>query len=133
MSTPSRQRTLEQERAARAWECIKKVRGDRGAYASLARGAPSAIQANGLGQTLAFWRGKGYQNGRPKSDDEEHAQLYHATSEWVMQQIAPAASDDLLAWIMGTASAGEYRRATVEAMAFLSWVKRFAEAELADE
>jgi len=36
----------------------------------------------------------------------------------------------LLEWIIKTATTEEYRRATSEAISFLIWLKRFAEAEL---
>ena len=118
----SRQRSLEQERAAQAWECVDQVknRNYKKEYSSLAKGAPADIQSNGLGQTLAFWRAK--------KESEEHDALYHHVSSWVTKRIAPGV--DLLEWITKKASTEDYRRATTEAMAFLAWVKRFAEAEL---
>jgi CRISPR-associated protein Cmr5 len=39
------------------------------------------------------------------------------------------ASDRLLNWVVEKDSVA-YRRATAEALAFLNWLKRFAEAEL---
>jgi len=52
----TRRQTLEQERAKRAWKCIREVKGKKYAdkYGSLACKAPSLVQTNGLGQTLAF-------------------------------------------------------------------------------
>jgi CRISPR-associated protein Cmr5 len=131
----SRQRSLEQERASKAWNCITYVR-DKGSkyakeYASLARSAPAYIQANGLGQTLAFWRAKGYDKGKPRNDDE-HSRLLQDLSAWITSQLNITGRADLVAWICNEASVSEYRRATAEAIAFLSWVKRFAEAELAE-
>jgi len=41
--------------------------------------------------------------------------------------------EDLLYWIVNNAATDEYRRATAETMAFLTWLKRFAEAELGDD
>ncbi len=118
----SRQRSLEQQRAAAAWECVRSVTEARKEYLSLARGAPADVQANGLGQTLAFWRAKG---GR------EHRAVYDSVSRWVRKQLQLGESD-VLEWITNQATTDEYRRATVEAMAFLAWLKRFAEAELTE-
>jgi CRISPR-associated protein Cmr5 len=116
----SRQRSLEQERAAQAWECVTQVnRKYRKEYSSLAKGAPADIQSNGLGQMLAFWQAK---------KASEHDALYQHVSAWVTKRIAPGV--DLLEWIIKKASTADYRRATAEAMAFLAWIKRFAEAEL---
>lgn len=130
----SRQRSLEQERAEQAWECVKSVKGNpkEKEYVSLARGAPADIQANGLGQTLAFWRAKGFKKGSPQPGDP-HAQLYQHVAGWVQRQIAGGASHDLLEWVTKSATTNDYRRATAEAIAFLTWLKRFAEAELEHE
>jgi CRISPR-associated protein Cmr5 len=131
----SRQRSLEQERATKAWQCVAHVR-DNGAdyatdYASLARSAPADIQANGLGQTLAFWRAKGYDKGKPKNGGaNEHCRLLQDVSEWVSGQLMITGKKDLVEWICSDAGISAYRRATAEAIAFLCWVKRFAEAEL---
>jgi CRISPR-associated protein Cmr5 len=118
----SHQRLLEQERAKAAWNCVQQVKEKKFAaeYRSLARSATADIQANGLGQTLAFWRAKGYENGQPKPNSE-HCTLLDHVSRWLAGQ---------LKWITQRATTPEYRVATVEAIAFLNWVKRFAEAEL---
>ena len=122
----SRQQSLEQKRAAAAWDRVVHIR-DHGRdyakkYGQLAKSAPADIQANGLGQTLAFWRAK---------TKEEHSQvLFRDVSDWVRSQIKPDVKTGLLEWIMQEATTDEYRRATAEAIAFLNWLKRFAEAEL---
>jgi CRISPR-associated protein Cmr5 len=122
----SRQQTLEQKRAAAAWASVtapnKKAYSDK--YGQLAKSGPASIQANGLGQTLAFWRAK----GKHKSNDE-HEALYQDVSAWVREQLH-VKQPDLLDWIMNHASTDQYRQATAEAIAFLGWLKRFAEAEL---
>lgn len=121
----SRQRSLEQERAKAAWNAVAKAKrqGIGKKYKSTAKDAPANIQQNGLGQTLAFWRAK----------HENHQDvIYDSVSDWVKSQIKWAGNESLLDWIVSTAGTNEYRRATSEAMAFLGWVKRFAEAELED-
>jgi len=99
-------------------------------YSSLARKVPMLVLTNGLGQTLAFLKAKG------KNDPaDEHTVLFRQLSRWVLDQIAPntsASIPDLLHWILENDSAA-YRRATTEALAFLNWLKRFAEAELPTE
>ncbi len=121
----SRQRSLEQERAKTAWECVTAVKGQgyAGKYGQLARSAPADIQANGLGQTLAFWNAKG---------EAHHRKLLNDVSKWVKGQIKFSESS-LLEWVIKTADTDGYRRATAEAIAFLTWLKRFAEAELPKE
>jgi len=122
----SRQRSLEQERAKAAWDKVAEVKGQSsyaGKYGQLARSAPADIQGNGLGQTLAFWKAKG---------ETHHRALLSHVSDWVKGQIG-FTDRDLLQWIVNTADTDGYRRATAEAIAFLSWLKRFAEAELPKE
>jgi len=40
------------------------------------------------------------------------------------------AKPDLVEWVSKEAKVADYRRATTETIAFLVWLKRFAEAEL---
>lgn len=127
------QRTLEQKRADFAWQKIKQVDAAiQEEYGSLVKKAPADIQTNGLGQTIAFWRAKGYEKGHPKDNGRNaHAQLLAHLTEWLKSPDALGLStDDLVEWVSKTASVDDYRRATAEAIAFLVWLKRFAEAEL---
>ncbi len=121
----SQQRSLEQKRAEAAWERVAAVKGQgyAGKYSQLARSAPADIQANGLGQTLAFWNAKG---------EAHHRALFDHVSSWVKGQIK-FTDANLLQWVVNTADTDGYRRATAEAIAFLIWLKRFAEAELPKE
>lgn len=134
MSAKSLQKTLEQQRAQRAWTCVQEVTNRppdfKKKYGSLARKVPMLVLTNGLGQTLAFLRAKG------KNDPaDEHTILFHHLSDWVLSQVAPhtgTGNQDLLQWVLHNDSVA-YRRATTEALAFLNWLKRFAEAELPAE
>ena len=113
-------RTKEQERAKFAWDKVKAVTEKQKEFKALAQNAPADIQTNGLAQTLAFWNAKG---------ESHHQALYQAVSEWVMKEMGQLGKD-ILEWITdGNTGSDSYRRATAEALAFLVWVKRFAEAE----
>ena len=136
MTTPrpeelqSPQRTLEQKRAKQAWQFISAIKEENKhleekkryteEYNSLVRGASADIQLNGLGQTLAFWCAKG---------KNEHTHLFEHVSAWVMAQNGITNAPNLLEWIVNQAATNDYRRATAETLAFLSWLKRFSEAE----
>ena len=128
----SLQKTLDQKRAKQAWDDIQSIasRPDdfKKKYGSLARRVPMLVLTNGLGQTLAFLRSKG------KNDpSDEHTILFNHLSQWTMSQVAPNVNNqNLLDWILNNDSTA-YRRATTEALAYLSWLKRFAEAELPTE
>lgn len=127
----SKQRTLEQKRGTSAWAHIgavlkEKERGNdfSGEYLSLVRKLPSYIMLTGLGQTLAFLRAKGGGGGK------EHLALEAHLSEWVSEQMG-SKGKRLLDWILDKErSADDYRRATRETLAYLTWLKRFAEGEI---
>lgn len=128
----SLQQTLDQQRAKQAWDNIQSVanRPDdfKKKYGSLARKVPMLVLTNGLGQTLAFLRAK----GKDDSSDE-HNVLFRHLSAWTMSQVAPnAGNQNLLEWVLNNDSVA-YRHATTEALAYLTWLKRFAEAELPTE
>ena len=118
---PSMQQSEEQRRAKAAWDEIRKVKetGWAGEYRALVRSAATDILTNGLGQTLAFLLSKAKGRG-----DVPHAALYAHLSKWF-----PEAQSDLLKWLVEKPS-DVYRQTTVEAIAYLNWLKRFAEAEL---
>jgi len=122
---PSALRTLEQERAKHAWECVQgtKEKPFASDYRSIALKAPSLILTNGLGQTLAFLKAKG--KGEPEN---EHEVLYQHLEGWLQKQLG--INSNFLSWLVNTATSQQYRLATMEALALLQWLKRFAEAEL---
>jgi len=121
----SQQRSLEQKRAEAAWENVQGTEANKEKYCQAVKGAMADIQINGLGQAMAFWNAKG-----KKPSEAHYKQLMENVSDWVMKRVKPAETRSLLDWVINSASTEEYRRATSEAMAFLAWLKRFAEAEL---
>jgi CRISPR-associated protein Cmr5 len=123
---PSPQQTMEQKRAQAAWADVLEVKADpnkfQSEYQSLVQGAPADVLTNGLGQTLAFLKAKG---------KGEHQALLKHLNQWVCPWMGWAQEDDLLRKLTEPNSGSDvYRRATAEAMAYLVWLKRFAEAEL---
>lgn len=135
MNTKSNLRTMEQERAAQAWKCIQEVAHKsselKKKYGSLARKAPMLVLTNGLGQTLAFLRSK-----RKNHEEDAYNVLLSHLSRWVLHRLGVPESlrGDLLEWVLRQDSnSTTYRHATLEALAFLNWLKRFAEAELPEE
>lgn len=141
MTTPAqpapqanRRRTIEQERGKRAWECINEVRNKphdyQKEYSSRARGLNAMIQINGLGQTLAFLNAKGKKTDNREAGPNPYKRLSEQLSRWVGKQVRQQESVDLLTWLVQDASTEAYRRATAECLAFGTWLRRFAEAEL---
>jgi len=123
-------RDLDRSRASAAWNNIQSVKTlpIQANYGSLARKMPTLIQVNGLGQTLAFLKAK--ENG-----DDRHKRMFDHLSDWVCSRL-PAntgtTAEHLLKRVLNMDSQ-TYRFATAEALAFLQWIKRFAEAELGTE
>jgi len=138
--TDTRRQNMEQKRGGRAWsniEFIKNKNNDtlQSEYRTRASQLNAMIQTNGLGQTLGFLKAKGKEKddkGRVNPNAYYHL-LMHLT-QW-MRNISfdpaiPDSYDGLLKWITQTASSADYRRATTECLAFGTWLRRFAEAEL---
>lgn len=119
----SMRRTIEQERSKQAWADVQTIKAKNDTvkkdYNSLVKRAPVLILTNGLGQTLAFLKAKA---------KDHHIDLFRHLSGWVCQRV-PESGNDLLHQIIQGDSA-LLRRATREALAYLQWLKRFAEAEL---
>ena len=136
---PQRQRqNSEQERGRVAWENVTAIKSKSATlqkeYRSLARGLNAMIQINGLGQTLGFLKAKG------KGDEKAHYHLLSNLTGWMRESrhfkannssVMGTAYDGLLRWVTDVdTSSADYRRATTECLAFGSWLRRFAEAEL---
>ena len=132
--TESRRQTIEQERAAQAARDAQQIAAKsdekaKNSYRDLTRKTAANIQLSGLGQTLAFLRAK----AGPEHTNE-HWWLYQHVSSWVTKQLQQPDGDRdrLLEWIV-TQDSNTYRRATTEALAYLGWLKRFAEALLPEK
>jgi CRISPR-associated protein Cmr5 len=125
-------RTQEQQRAALAWAQILEVSLEPEVakkYNSYVKSATSLILTNGLGQTLAFYSSK---SGNDKPEKRAYAALLrHLTAR--IGQTMRVPGNDLLEAITNNYSSAEYRRVTNEALAYLLWLKRFADAKLPEE
>ena len=119
----NRRQTLEQERAAAAWDDVNGVPEDAHAkYGTLARKLPAMIQTNGLGTTLAFLAAKG--KGVP---DDGHTLISGHVSDWVLGRLHVDTYDDLMGLVRAV-DMPTYRRATAEAIEYGIWLKRYVEA-----
>jgi CRISPR-associated protein Cmr5 len=141
LNQPSSRRTIEQKRAAEAWDAIleveheseqdrlakernPKLRGAfHGEYGSLSRGLPAMIQVNGLAMTMAFLYSK---IGTGDKIKKEYQYLYTHISKRIKNYLLTR--DEVLEFIRA-ASTDQYRRATTEAIAYAIWLKRYAEGK----
>jgi len=113
--------TLEQQRAAFAWE---KVQSCSSKYTNLAKAAPALIMNNGLMQALAFYQSKG---------EAHHLTLNRHLCEWLRQRgIVPQPGFNEVMQALYASDSGKYRRATEETLALLKWIRQFAAAVSGD-
>jgi len=130
----SLRQTLEQKRAKYAWEKIVRIdERKRKDYRGIVQRFPSLIQTNGLGQALAFLKAKA-----KDKEHSEHQYLYNHLEEWLISDKGPipiypdpAPNEKegfkLINRLISNDSTN-YRHATMEALALMKWLKRFAEA-----
>lgn len=129
------QLTQEQKRAKAAWADIASKTEPKGIkyypdvapkYRSYVSSAPTLILTNGLGQALAFWKSKS--NG-DKPEERAYGALLRHLSKFIKTRI-PYTEQDLLEAVIISFDSVTYRRATNEVLTYLSWLKKFAEAEI---
>ncbi|MBD2132625.1 type III-B CRISPR module-associated protein Cmr5 [Sphaerospermopsis sp. FACHB-1094] len=129
-STSTKPKEIDRDRAALAWDKICQVKKNpsenfQKKYGSLARKMPTLIQVNGLAQTLAFLKAKAKEN-------DHQILMFKNLSEWILNRFNLGTGDLLSDHILKMDSQ-RYRLITNESLAFLQWLKRFAEAELGTE
>ncbi len=110
--------SLDQKRAAYAWE---KVQGCTGDYVTLAKGAPALIMNNGLMQTLAFYEDKG---------KNHHKALNKHLMDWLAikltgNEVNGIPFETMMEALQKTDSQN-YRQATEETLALLRWIRQYA-------
>lgn len=132
MQKLSNQQTLQQQRAASAFQQVEMIDRDtsipdkqKKEYGSLARGFPAMIQIDGLGHALAFLKAKA---GGEKNN--HHHRLFTHLSVWLAQvpHLGFDEKGDLLEWLTKQGSA-TYRQVATETVAYLMWIRRFVEAK----
>ena len=132
------ERTLAQRRAADALRKIDSVADsdpkEQKSYKSYVAGLPALIVMSGLGQALATLL------SQSKGNKDSHRLLYDHLAQWLGRpdpeapypNAAKADTKHLMEEIMAN-SQDSYLHAQAEAMAYLEWLKKFAQAFLAGE
>jgi CRISPR-associated protein Cmr5 len=138
MADTSNIKGLEQARAKFAYEKAKSVADQGGKkakeYKSYAKKLPMMIKTNGLGASLAFALSKSKdKDGRNTS----WGLIYNDVKSWLTQDqkkflLGTHVNDDLANAVIKLESP-EYRAVTVEVLAFLNWLRRFAEGLIEGE
>lgn len=129
--------TLAQRRAAHALMCIEKLKDEGqesyGNYKSYAKALPANILMSGLGQAIATVRSR---------DRKGYPQLYAQLEDWLCgsdpdapyreYQPANSRNNSRLLYAITEYDQDIYIRAQAEAMAYLEWLRKFADAFLED-
>jgi CRISPR-associated protein Cmr5 len=110
----------------------KKARKFRDEYKSYAESLPANIVMNGLGQACAMLLAQ----AKGKSADQNaHRLLYDHLQDWLRgrEHAAVYPKDQDLVKSVINHGQREYVRAQFESLAYLNWLKKFAQAYLGEE
>ena len=129
---------LEKGRAEFAYKCVldakervfsnnKEKQKD---YKSYVRKIPAMILSNGLGQTLAFVKAK-------SDKGNAYELIYKQITEYLKSEHPtrirmPNEKNELVEWVI-TRDSVNYKYITKEVLAFLNWLRRFAEGLIEGE
>lgn len=125
--------TLEQKRAAFAWQKVQAVKNMEGKtpakVAMYLRRLPAMIMVNGLGQSLAFLL----------ADAENHRDrpsyvTFDLLAEWLVDErkLFPQPRQHLFSQLV-QGDRAQYQQAQEETWALLNWLKKLADAYLPSE
>lgn len=127
--------TLEKGRAEFAYKCANEAvnkldERKKKEYRAYSRRIPQMILYNGLGQTLAFIKSKA-------KEGNAYEILYSQITDYLKcdstaRITMPADKNEIIKWVISLDSYN-YRYATEEILAFLNWLKRFAEGMVEEE
>lgn len=133
MSNQSNIVGIEQGRASFAYQCAiegKSLGGKKATeYKSYTKKIPMMIKTNGLGATLAFVKSK---SDKGNAYDIINNQLRNWFLKDPKQVVKLNPQEDFVKQIIGLNSF-EYRAATMEILAFINWLRRFAEGLIEGE
>lgn len=114
--------TLEQQRAQNTWECASGKDKD---YINVAKSLPALIMNSGLLQTLAFCQEKG----------KHHEKVAKDLRCWLAKRIGIQSDPgfERFSEILMRAHSPEFQAVTIEAFAWLRWLRQMAPARNADQ
>lgn len=121
--------TRDQHRAKHALSKAREVPNQlRSDYQSLAKGFSATIIMNGLGQACAMLLAKAENKD---ANSSAHRRLYDHLSDWLLKEakVYPDNAEELIDAVIGHGQP-QYIRAQAESLAYLEWLKKFAQAYL---
>jgi CRISPR-associated protein Cmr5 len=128
-------KTLDQQRAAFAWECVihrrEKLKDEHWKkYRALAKGAPSLIMTSGLMPTVSFFQAKGKEND-PAAWCLLDDIIRGLFSRLIGTQLEADKGRLRFGALMNTLQeypSADYLRATDETLEILKWLRQFVDA-----
>ncbi|MEW5323555.1 type III-B CRISPR module-associated protein Cmr5 [Geobacillus thermoleovorans] len=129
MGTKVQRVGIENGRAAFAFQEVKqakeRLKTNFENYRSYVKKMPSLIQVNGLAQALAFC----FQKGR------EYREIYRSIAKWMSEQFPDQLNkaDTELVEVVINLSSADYRLWTMETLALLDWMRKFADGMAKDD
>lgn len=133
----SPQISIDRKRAKFAYDCAKN--GSRitknKEYKAYVKKIPMLIKTNGIAATLAFIKSKS------ESDESKagyaYKLIYQQITDWLKEQPIGIIPEELrereLEYAILNLNSNNYRAVTNEALAFLNWLKRFADGLIEDK
>lgn len=118
---------IEQGRAKFAFACATGAKGLGKEYKSYVKKLPMLIKTNGLGAAFAFMFSK-----KDKSEGKYWNEIGKNIYDWLKTEgnaidLTTVSNFNALVFKTTQINSTEYRRLTVEVLAFLTWLRRFAE------
>lgn len=131
MSQADEKKSLDQERAAHAYNLVKPVADStddkkKKMFKTQVKKLPSRIMASGLGPAVAFLEAKKY-----APDLRAGLNDWIGKRPWAAPYVRDGRGDRLMLWIIN-GSSDFLRLATAECLAYLQWVGRFTDDLLGD-
>mgnify|MGYP000122275453 CR=1 FL=1 len=120
--------TLDQIRAAFAWDCASAGINQRGKdYKTLAKGAPALIMNSGLMPTLAFYNAKGGA-AQQLLDDLIRGLSWRLGNKALQPGHGSRLFEPFMRDVLQKVDSREYLRYTDEALELLKWIRQFVDA-----
>ncbi len=126
---------LESGRASFAYNCAKKgAEQNSSEYKSYVKKLPMLIKTNGLASALSFYFANSASEGKVNTN-KTYGLIYRQIEDWLKKDnksLIKFEQDKLVGVLLDTDS-NTYRVVTTEVMAFLTWLRRFADAFAKDK
>jgi len=121
--------TLDQQRAAYAWDAVKRARSvvtEFDDFKNLAKGAPAMIMGNGLMPALAFYASRGKPPASALNDVINGWLAIRFMADAAFKPLPKSYSEVMERLLQAPSSF--YMQATDETLALLKWLRQFADA-----